>query len=113
MAGKDTTVRSGKTGAAELARLKKELALSEKQTLKTRLESSRLQQRLALTTLELDLHKEICEITRTGFQLERVLDRIMNQVLKVTATEAGTLFLLSEDKEQLIFQTVKGPKAKT
>ena len=112
MAGKGARVRSGKTGAAELARLKKELALSEKQTLKTRLDFSRLQQRLALTTLELDLHKEICEITRAGFQLDRVLDRIMNQVLKITATEAGTLFLLNEDREQLIFQTVKGSKAK-
>jgi len=112
MAAKDTTVRPGKTSSMEPARLKKELALSEKQTLKTRLEFSRLQQRLALTTLELDLHKEICEITRTGFQLDRVLDRILNQVLKVTATEAGTLFLLSEDRDHLIFQTVKGPKAK-
>lgn len=112
MAGKRTTRGGRKTESGELARLKKELALSEKQTLETKLELSRLQQKLALTSLELDLHKEICEITRGGFQLDRVLDRVMDQVLKVTGTEAGTLFLLSEDKTQLIFQTVKGPKAK-
>ena len=110
-AKKKLSPKSAAKDSREVPRFQKELALSEKETLRSRLELAQLQQRLDITALELELHNEICAITREGFQLEPVLDRIMDRVVKATATGAGTLFLLDDAGDHLIFQTVKGPRA--
>ncbi len=112
MAKSGPSKSSRKKGVSpELKRLKRELALSEKENLAGRLELGELKEKLDLTQLEIDLYKEIGKLTRTGLSIEHLLERVMKRILRISATESGTLFLLDESGDNLVFSVVKGPKA--
>ncbi len=109
---KSSRPRKSYAAGQDMKKLKRELALSVKENLSSRIELAEQKETLDLTQLELDLYKEIAKLTRTGYGLERLLDRVMEKVLKITGTEAGTLFMLDESGDNLVFSVVKGAKAK-
>lgn len=62
--------------------------------------------------VQAELFKELGFISSKDFKPERLLDRIMNRVVRTTRIESATLFLLDESDQTLEFAVVKGLGAK-
>lgn len=67
--------------------------------------------KLANTQLKLSALQEVSNLLIVQLNLDEVLDRMMEIILKATKTDAGTLMLLDEAENCLIFKVTKGEKA--
>jgi len=61
--------------------------------------------------LKLSALEEVSNLIIAQLELDEVLDRIMDIILKVMKTDAGTLMLLDELEKCLVFKITKGEKA--
>ena len=71
--GSSVRPRGKKSGDPELKKLKREIALSEKENLAGRIAITELKGSLELARLELDLFKDIAKLSKSGFSLETML----------------------------------------
>ncbi|MDI6736672.1 MAG: GAF domain-containing protein [bacterium] len=67
--------------------------------------------KLANTQLKLSALQKVSNLIIAQWTLDEVLDQIMEIILKVTLTDAGTLMLLDEVENCLTFKITKGEKA--
>ncbi|MFH1564117.1 MAG: GAF domain-containing protein [Nitrospirota bacterium] len=61
--------------------------------------------------LKLSAIQEVSNLLITQLKLDEILDQMMEIILKVTLTDAGTLMLLDEVENCLVFKITKGEKA--
>lgn len=68
-------------------------------------------EKLANIQLKLSALQEVSDLIIAQLEIDEVLDRIMDIILKVMQTDAGTLMLIDELEKCLIFKITKGEKA--
>ncbi|UCD85089.1 MAG: GAF domain-containing protein [Deltaproteobacteria bacterium] len=85
-----------------------DLSLAEQEAIDLKFELSRLKEKIRIQEAELDVFREMSNICSSSFELDHLLDRYMDLVLKIMRSEAGTLYLTDESKKDLIFNVVKG-----
>ncbi|MEK6646723.1 MAG: HD domain-containing phosphohydrolase [Candidatus Firestonebacteria bacterium] len=91
--------------------LKKELE-EVKAKLKEKEETtSALQNYLGVMDLKVQVLQAIGNISGTSFDLDKLLDSVMDMIIDAMKTEAGSLLLLDEDTQLLEFKVAKGEKA--
>ncbi len=84
------------------------LSIVEKEAIDLKFELSKLKERMRVKEAELEVFREMSNISSSSFKLDQLLDRYMDLVLKIIRAEAGTLYLTDEVKKDLIFNVVKG-----
>lgn len=70
-----------------------------------------LSKKLDATQLKLNALQEVSSISIAQLKVDAALDQIMDVVLKVMKTDAGTLMLVDEIEKCLVFKITKGEKA--
>ncbi|MBU1153091.1 GAF domain-containing protein [bacterium] len=70
-----------------------------------------LSQKLKKVSLQAKVLEEISFAIGSSLPLNKLLDLIMDSALKVTETKAGSILLVDEEKEELVFEVAKGGKA--
>ncbi|UCG94227.1 MAG: GAF domain-containing protein, partial [Candidatus Aerophobus sp.] len=93
---------------SKLKTLDDALSVAEKEAIDLKFELSRLKERMRIKEAELEVFREMSNISSSSFELDQLLDRYMDLVLKIIRAEAGTLYLTDEVKKDLIFNVVKG-----
>jgi putative nucleotidyltransferase with HDIG domain len=84
------------------------LSKAEKEAIDLKFELSKLKESMRIKEAELEVFREMSNISSSSFKLNRLLDRYMDLILKIMRAEAGTLYLTDEVKKELIFNVVKG-----
>ena len=73
--------------------------------------TSALQNYLGVMDIKVQVLQAIGNISGTSFDLDELLDSIMDMIIDAMKTEAGSLLLLNEDTQLLEFKVAKGEKA--
>jgi putative nucleotidyltransferase with HDIG domain len=68
-----------------------------------------LEQLLLVQSAKLQVMHEVGRVSSGDFSLEEMLELFMDVVLRTSATEHGSILLLSEDGKELSFAAVRGP----
>lgn len=92
--------------------IEKELKASEARAAEAALEAAELNRKIRMLETEQDIYRQVGEVTSRDFNLNKLLDHYMDLVLHATRTEAGTLYLLNSEGDQLEFRVVKGSAKK-
>ena len=100
----------GKKKSLKEQELEKELDLLKSNLEEKKEEFAILQRAFAALSLKFNVLQEIQEMIPTYPNLDELLDKIMDVVLRVMEVESGSLFLIDEEKGELFFQVAKGPK---
>jgi len=101
------------SGMSETGKKPESVSLEE-QLIALKFQVSELKQKLAIKEGELEIFREIGQISRTfGRSAERlklgeILDGSLDLILKLVGAEAGTIFLKEKEKDQIVFQAVRG-----
>ena len=95
-----------------LEKIKRELECFHKALVNSELRNAELINRLHLIEAEIEVFKKISKFDGTGETFSRIMEEAIDEVLRILDAEAGTLFLLDTDGEELIFEIVKGPDAR-
>jgi len=98
--------------ARQLKALERELRKSEKSATDAKLKAADLERRIRLLETEGDIYRQVARVTGKDFDLDKLLGHYMDLILYATKTEAGTLYLLREETEELEFRVVRGPAQK-
>jgi len=88
----------------ELEEIKKELK-EKNETI------SLLQKFISIMDLKLNIFQTIGKVATTSFDLNKILDTIMDMIMDAMKVEAGSLLLLNDDTGLLEFKVAKGAKA--
>lgn len=84
------------------------LSIAEKEAINLKFELSQLKERMRIREAELEVFREMSHISGSSFELNQLLDRYMDLILKIVRAEAGTLYLTDAAHKELIFNVVKG-----
>ncbi len=84
------------------------LSIAEKEAINLKFELSQLKERMRIKEAELEVFREMSNICSSSFELDQLLDRYMDLILKIVRAEAGTLYLTDAAHKELIFNVVKG-----
>ena len=71
---------------------------------------SALSSLIAIQDLKISIFQSIGKITSSSFKLDKLLDSIMDLIIKTMKVEAGSLLLLNADTGLLEFKVAKGDK---
>jgi putative nucleotidyltransferase with HDIG domain len=93
--------------------LKKKTSAAKPQTRKPKLLLPSAGNELASLKMKLKVLQRVNEIAASTFEALPLLDRTMDLVTEIAPSEAGSLMLLSPDKQVLRFSVAKGAAART
>lgn len=100
----------GKKKSLKEQELEKELSVLKSNLEEKKDEFAILQRAFAALSLKFNVLQEIQEMIPAYLNLDELLDKIMDIVLRVMEVESGSLFLIDREKEELFFRVAKGPK---
>jgi len=93
----------------KMKELERDLKTSESRATDATLKCAKLEQRIRMLEAERDIYRQVGRVTAKGFNLDKLLRHYMELVLQATRTEAGTLYLMTPEEDQLDFRIVIGP----
>ena len=82
-----------------------------KELKETRAQLSAMHNFVGIQDLKISIFQSFGKITANYFDLDKMLDNIMEMIIKTMKVEAGSILLLNPDTELLEFKVVKGVRS--
>ncbi len=80
-------------------------------TVKTDTHENKYAEKIKTLEKEINILREVSQITKKDFDINKILDRFLEIVMEVTESKAGSLLLVDKISDTLYFAVAKGEKA--